>query len=166
MSLKAEERGINRPTWRRRPAKYSSKTPNRAKKNEIEGHSWLTNSKPTIKTYGKEALLGKIEVWRFLSTPKSKTNRVEEEERFFLKRKNEIKACNNLGNYTHATNKRLTCVYFLEACRSAFKTRTEISRTKKIRIFTSNHIPKIVQVHDDHGMEGQLTSIIFWSFRR
>ena len=79
---------------------------------------------------------------------------MEEEERFFLKRKNEIKACKNLGNYTHAMNKRLTCVHFLEVGRSAFKTRTEISGTKKIRIVTSNHIPKIVQVHDDHEMEG------------
>ena len=72
----------------------------------------------------------------------------------------------NLGNYTHATNKRLTRVHFLEAGHSAFKIRPEISGIEKIRIVTSNHIPKIVQVHDDHGMEEQLTSIIFRSSRR
>ena len=62
MGLRVEEQGTNRPTWGRQPAEYSKKTPNRGKKNEIEGHSWLTNSKLTIKTYGKEALPGKLEV--------------------------------------------------------------------------------------------------------
>ena len=84
----------------------------------------------------------------------------------FIKRKNEIKARKSLGNYTRAMNKRLTCVRFLEANRLAFKMRTEILGTEKIRIVTSNHIPKIVQVHDDHGMGGQLMSIKIRTSRR
>ena len=36
--LSAEKRGTNKPTWGRRLEEYSKKTPNLAKKNEIEGH--------------------------------------------------------------------------------------------------------------------------------
>ena len=63
-------------------------------------------------------------------------------------------------------NKRFTRVRFLEASCSAIKTRTKISGTEKIQIVMSNYIPEIVQVHDDHGMEGQLTSIKVRSSRR
>ena len=63
-------------------------------------------------------------------------------------------------------NKRFTRVRFLEASCSAIKTRTKILGTEKIQIVTSNYIPEIVQVHDDHGMEGQLTSIKVRSSRR
>ena len=92
-------------------------------------------------------------------SPKFRPNRAEEEEQFSLKGKIGIKARQNQGSFTHATNKRPTHVHFLKSSCFAFKTKSQILRTKKIRIVMSNHIPKIVQVPDDQGMGAQLTGI-------
>ena len=37
--LRVEKRDTNKPIWGHRPEEYFRKTPNRAKKNETEGHS-------------------------------------------------------------------------------------------------------------------------------
>ena len=39
MGLRIEKRDMNKPNWGSQPEEYFIKTPNRAKKNETEGHS-------------------------------------------------------------------------------------------------------------------------------
>lgn len=139
---------MSRPAWGCRPEEYSRKTPNLAKKKDIEGNSCLTKAKSTSNGALKRRSLTRR---KFLKFEKFQTLGVGTVKKKRKGRKGKNQGAGKSSNHSHAPPMRQGHMFIIRrrGCFTFIIMGKNLGKRREVQTATTIHIPTFIQDSDD-----------------